>query len=454
MTTRKTQFINRRTFLKSAAIAAAGTTLAACVPVAPPAAPPPAAAPATTEPQSAPAVLKGATIKFLGGPWSFLPELDTVIDAFANDWGTQNNVTITFERDAQVLPKIQTAIETQGGANIIQYSSPPAIFANALVDISDIVDALSSEGGGYLPAGPYQMVNDGKWLGVPIGQHNWFINYRQDWLQEEGYETFPDTWDEALVLGKKLKAKGRPYGMTFSDLASGDGNGVPRLVLWAFGGKEFNPDGSLALDSPETLAALEFAIQLHNEAGDPGEVGYDDGANNAAFLASQISMTANVNTIYLPALKNNPDVAAGMNHALPPQGPGGRFGYGQLPWWGILNHTQGADLDAAKEFMKEFFSIKNFGAFYKAGQGYILPLLPNYDNEPIWPEDPKLAIAKEMFKLALPAGHALPNQTKLAALIQDKVIIGKLFSQACSTGDAKAALAGVMKDIDDLKLLI
>ena len=58
-----------------------------------------------------------------------------------------------------------------------------------------------------------------------------------------------------------------------------------------------------------------------------------------------------------------------------------------------------------------------------------------------------------LFKLALPAGHALPNQTKLAALMQDKIIVGKLFSQAISTGDAKGALAGVMKDIEDLKLL-
>jgi multiple sugar transport system substrate-binding protein len=448
MTTEKPQLINRRNFLKTAVVATAATALAACGP-----APAPPAAPATTASQGAPAVLKGATVKFLGGPWSFLPELDTVIEAFANDWAKQNNVTVTFERDAQILPKIQTAIETGSGANIIQYSSPPAIFANALVDVSDIAEALSSEGGGYLPAGPYQMVNEGKWLGVPIGQHNWFINYRQDWTKEEGYETFPETWEEALTLGAKLKAKGRPYGMTFSDLASGDGNGVPRLVLWAFGGKEFNEDGSLALDSPETLAALEFAIQLHNDACDPGQVGYDDGANNAAFLAGQISMTANVNTIYLPALKDNPAIAEGMNHALPPKGPGGRFGYGQLPWWGILNQTQGADLDAAKDLMRQFFSIKNFSAFYKAGQGYILPLLPNYDKEPIWPEDPKLAIAKEMFKLALPAGHALPNQTKLAALMQDKIIIGKLFSQACSTGDAKGALAGVMKDIEDLKLL-
>jgi multiple sugar transport system substrate-binding protein len=441
--------LTRRGFLRIGGLAMFGSVLAACGGAAPATPDGGAAAPAT----AAPVALKGATVKFLGGPWSFLPELDTVIDAFANDWAKQNNVTMTFERDAQVLPKIQTAIETKGGANIIQYSSPPAIFSKALTDVSDLVEDIGREGGGYLPAGPYQMVLDGKWLGVPIGQHNWFINYRQDWLKEEGADVFPDTWEEALILGKKLKSKGRPFGLTLSDQASGDGNAVSRLMLWAFGGKEFNEDGSLALDSKETLAALEFCIQLHNDACDPGEVGYDDGANNAAFLASKLSMTANVNTIYLPAKKNNPEVAEGMNHALPPKGPGGRFGYGQLPWWGILNHTQGADLDAAKDLMRQFLSMKNFSAFYKAGQGYILPLLPKYENEPIWPSDPKLAIAKEMFKLALPAGHALPNQTKLAALMQDKIIIGKLFSQALSTGDAKGALAGVMKDIEDLKLL-
>ena len=111
-------------------------------------------------------------------------------------------------------------------------------------------------------------------------------------------------------------------------------------------------------------------------------------------------------------------------------------------------------MDATINFTREFFKMANFGAFYQAGQGYILPLLPNYEDEPIWPEDPKLAIAKDMFKLALPAGHALPNQTKLAALIQDKILIGKLFPQACSTGSAEGALEGVMKDIADLELLI
>lgn len=452
MSKTSSQLLSRRAFLKATAFGTASIALAACAAPAAPAAP--AAAPAAGEAAATAApAMEAVTVQFLGGPWSFLPALDEVIDAFAASWGAEHNVEITFERDSQALPKIQTAIETGGGANIIQYSSPPAIFANALVDVKDMVTALGAEGGGYLPNAAYQMENEGRWLGVPIGQHNWFVNYRQDWLLEEGYETFPATWEEALVVGAKLKAKGRPYGLTLSDLASGDGNAVPRIMLWAFGGKEFNDDGSLALDSQETMDALEFAIRLHNEACDPGQVAYDDGANNAAFLAGQISMTLNVNTIYLPAQTNNPELAGNMNHALPPEGSVGRFGYGQLPWWGILKHTEGPELDAAQAYMSAFLSMENFGEFYKAGQGYILPLLPNYENEPIWPEDPKLAIAKEMFKLARAAGYSLPNQTKLAALIQDKIVVGKLFSQACSTGDARGALDGVMKDIADLELL-
>ncbi len=174
MPTSKFQMITRRTFLKSTGLMAVGAVaLAACAPATIPSAP-------AADAPAGPVVLKGATVKFLGAPWAFLPELDIVIEAFANDWAAQNNVTLTFERDAQLLPKIQTAIETGGGANIIQYSSPPAIFANALVDVSDLVGEIDEEGGGYLPNAPYQMVNDGKWLGVPIGQHNWFINYRQD----------------------------------------------------------------------------------------------------------------------------------------------------------------------------------------------------------------------------------------------------------------------------------
>lgn len=452
--------ISRRKFLKGAgyvALGAGASAVAACGAQTPtpaaPAAAPPAAAAATAKP-AAPVVLKGATINWLGGSWSFLPELDPVIENFAKDWGTQNGVTVNFERESTNLnAKIQAAIETGKGANIIQRADPPAPFAKSLVDVTDVAAFLDSEGGGYLPAAPFQCSDAGKWMALPLGQHNWFMNYRADWFAEEGVTKFPDTFDELLAVGKKLKAKGRPFGWTLSDKAGGDGNASPYIILWAFGGKEFNPDGSLALDSKETIAALEWAIQMHREAGDPEQVAYDDGANNTNFNQGKISLTPNVNTVYLPAKKNFPAVAEAMNHAIPPKGPAGRFGACTLPWWGILNHTKGADLDAAKDFIKQFFSMKNIGKFYQAGQGYILPMLPKFENEPIWPSDPKLAVAKEMFKLALPAGYNLKNQNKLSALMQTKVQIGKLFSQACSTGNARAALDATLKDINDLKLL-
>jgi hypothetical protein len=110
-------------------------------------------------------------------------------------------------------------------------------------------------------------------------------------------------------------------------------------------------------------------------------------------------------------------------------------------------------LDAARDWMREFFKMENFSKLYKAGQGYILPLLPNYENADIWPSDPKLAIAKEMFQIALPPGYAMKEQNKLAGLIQDKILIGKLFSLAATTGNARSALDQVLTDIADLELL-
>src|SRR5207302_883420 len=95
------QPMNRRQFLRGAAVVGGAAVLSAIV-AACGAAPAPAAtsAPAATAagpaPTAAPVVLKGAKVAYLGGSWSFLKDLDTVIDTFANDWAKQNNVTLTL----------------------------------------------------------------------------------------------------------------------------------------------------------------------------------------------------------------------------------------------------------------------------------------------------------------------------------------------------------------------
>ena len=81
----------------------------------------------------------------------------------------------------------------------------------------------------------------------------------------------------------------------------------------------------------------------------------------------------------------------------------------------------------------------------------MLPLAPRYEGLPIWPTDPKLAIVREAGKISRPSGFDLPGQTKLSTLMYNRYTTAKMFSNACTTGDARAALDGALKEIEDLK---
>ena len=223
------------------------------------------------------------------------------------------------------------------------------------------------------------------------------------------------------------------------------------VLLWSYGAKEFEPDGTLVLDSPETIAALEYAIKLHQDANDPGATAYNDATNNQAFIAEQLSATMNVNTIYLPALTNAPKVAAAMKHALPPQGPAGRFTYQGYPYISILNHTEGMDRDAALAFLGDFFAVGQYAQYIKEGRGYLIPLAPTYESLPIWDIDPKLAIMREAGRLSRWGGFENPSPTKLSAAMVSQFTVAKMFHNAATNGNAREALDGTLREIEDLQ---
>jgi multiple sugar transport system substrate-binding protein len=442
--------LSRRQFLRVSALSAGALALAACaVPAAAPAATAEAEEGATAA--GAPAVLQGATINFLSGGW-FVPELVDAFQAFATEWATQNNVTFAIDVDSQnSRAKLATAIETGQGANLAQIDFAPISIREALVDVTDIAEQLQAQQGEFSPASRYTCTFDGQWLSIPYGEHPRMINYREDWFREVGFDTFPATWEEALEAGRLLKEAGHPYGWTLSDQSPADGVAACLVLLWAFGGKEFNADGSVALDSQETIDALNFAIQLYNDACDPASTSYQEATNNQAFLAGQISMTYNVNTIYLPAIDSNPELAEVMNHALPPAGPGGAHNYTGVASMVMLDHTEGIDRDAAHQFMLDFFTAENYANFIKEGQGYLIPSQPVYDDMDVWPTDPKLQATREAGKIGRVSGFELTSPNEMASLMQTQLIIPKMFSTACSTGDARAALDAAMAQVQEIQ---
>ncbi|HXF64368.1 MAG TPA: extracellular solute-binding protein, partial [Caldilineaceae bacterium] len=392
-----------------------------------------------------------ANLHYLSGSW-FVPELVEEFDRFAKAWAAENNVNFTIDVDSQgSREKLAVAIEAGEGANLAQIDFSPTTIQDAVVDVTDIANALIEEQGEFSPATTYQCTIENRWYAIPFGEHPRMINYREDWFQEIGYDSFPSTWDETLEAGRQLKEQGRPYGWTLSEQSPADGPAACLALLWSFGGKEWNEDGSLALDSQETLDALNFAIQLYNDACDPASTSYQEATNNQAFLAGQISMTYNVNTIYLPAVDSNPELAQAMNHAVPPEGPGGRYGYTGVAEMILLNHTQGADLDAAQKFMSDFFSLEHYPDFIKLGQGYLIAATPGLAELPIWPEDPKLAAVRDMGPVGRLYGYALPFPNALASAVQTQVIIPKMFSAACSSGNAEEALQAALTEIANIE---
>ncbi|CAN5834884.1 ABC transporter substrate-binding protein [soil metagenome] len=431
--------LSRRTFLRLSSTVIGAAALAACVA-------PGASAPAGSAPEK-----QKAALTFLSGGW-FVPELVQSFDAFSKKWATENNVDFTIDLVTKGLnEKLAAAIEAKQGANLAQIDYSPTSLKAAVADVSDIAKDLITEQGDYYPTPTYQCRIDGKWLAIPYGQHPRMVNYREDWYKEVGYDKFPDTWDETLEAGRKLKEKGHPYGWTMSEQSPADGVAACLTLLWSFGGKEWNDDGSVALESQATVDALNFAIQLYKDTCDPAVTSYQEASNNQAFLAGQISMTYNVNSIYTPALKDAPDVAKNMNHVAPPEGPGGRYGYTGVAEMILLNYTQGAELDAAQKFMRDFFSIKTYGDFLKLGNGYLIPATAAYDDKPIWPEDPKLAAVRTVGAIGRLNGFSLPFPNAAAATMQTQVVIPKMFSAACTSGDANAALAGALQEIKDIQ---
>ena len=121
-----------------------------------------------------------------------------------------------------------------------------------------------------------------------------------------GRRNIRQTWEEWRAAGKKLKAKGHPFGQTLAH-AFGDANAFWYPYLWSWGGKEVEADGkTVVLNSTETVESVEFAVGFWKDACDEGAFAWDDSGNNRAFLAGTISATNNGASIYIEA-KKKPD---------------------------------------------------------------------------------------------------------------------------------------------------
>jgi multiple sugar transport system substrate-binding protein len=337
-----------------------------------------------------------------------------------------------------VQARITSAIQAKTGPDIMMAVSNWAqLYAESLVDVSDIAEEAGKALGGYFETA-HAVANDGKkWIAMPYTILGVLFANRTSWFAEEGITpgTFPKTWEEYRVAGKKLKAKNRPLGQTLAH-AFGDGPAFWYPYLWSWGGKEVEADGkTVVLNSKETIESVKFAVGFWKDAFDEGGMSWDDAGNNRAFLANTICSTSNGASIYLLA-RSKPDtymtetgkpIKDDVFHSPLPKGPAGQFSY-HVPFSNLVP-AYGKNQKAAKDFLRWFHSKEVYDTWFTSQQGFSVGATKAWENHKLWNDDPVMAPFRTAAESGRFAGYAGPAGRTAAETIS-KFIIVDMYAKA------------------------
>jgi multiple sugar transport system substrate-binding protein len=351
------------------------------------------------------------------------------------DLGMKINLETVNGNDLQ--PRITAGIQSGAGPDVIMsFNSYTHLYANSVVDVAALAEDVGKREGGVLPYAQAICSNGkGVYMGMPWAVIGGMIAYRKSWLDEVGATKFPETWEEYHAVGKKLKAKGHPFGQTLGH-TFGDAPGFTYPYLWSWGGKEVEKDGkTVVLNTKQTVDSVKFMTALWKDAMDEGGLAWDDTNNNRAFLSQTIAGTLNGASIYIETLRK-PDqykTAKGepmnkdIQHAPLPKGPAGQFGFHLLQSNMIMKYSK--NQDAAKEFLKYLHTEANYRKFFESQKGFATPCTAKWEQDPLWNVDPVMAPFKVAARLGQAIGFAGPPDARAQEGLS-KYIITDMYAKA------------------------
>ena len=182
--------------------------------------------------------------------------------------------------------QVAVVANTGAGPDIVCGFGPdPQVYADKVVDVTDVADYLGKKYGGWYRASVLfgQKWKSNQWVALPMGGTTGPCNYRISWVKEAGFEKIPNDLDQFLTLCRNLKKNGHPCGFALSH-APGDAPAYANWLLWAHGGKLVDEDGQVTLDTKETRAALDYAKAMQ-ETMIPGTMSWNGASNNQSFAA-------------------------------------------------------------------------------------------------------------------------------------------------------------------------
>ena len=288
--------------------------------------------------------------------WShFVPRYDEWFDAYAENWGKENGVSVRVDHVnvPELPPALAAAIEAGEGHSIVEMLFPATAFIEGLHPLNDVNEAAAAAHGertANCQATSYLPITD-TYFGFTHGYIPDPGDYQISLWESVGMPAGPSTWDELYEGGKAIMERhGVPVGIGLSPEL--DSRMATRAVIWAHGGSVQDENENVVLNSPETIAAVKFYARLQNDAMTDEVFGWTASSNNQGLIAGELSYILNSISAYRSLQKIDEDAAADIGFVQALEGPAGAFASSHV-WqiYVIPKYVQGAELEAAKRFI-------------------------------------------------------------------------------------------------------
>lgn len=433
--------INRRRFLQASGVVALGGALAACGGSSD-STTPTEGEPAATfrEPQSR---LSGALSILM---WShFVPAHDKWFDPWVKDWGSKVGVNVTVDHinNAELPARTQAEIQANQGHDLILHIAPVPQYEPSVLDLTDVVTEASNRHGAQLelcrkssfnPTTKRFFAYAPAWVPDPG-------DYRRSLWEPVGLGAGPATWDDLLRGAAEIKkSKNVQLGIGMSQEL--DSNMAGRALMWSFGGSIQDAREQVVINSPQTVAAVEYMTRLYKETMTPEVFSWNAASNNQGLAAGQLSYILNSISAWRTAQDTDPDVADDIFFTPALRGPADARAASHVMYnWIVPNYARNPA--AAKEFLLHYTANSPLVTWHSRlydlpAYGNAVPQLSGWLRKDPFGAKPadKLALLEKATDWSTNIGHPGPMNTAEGEVFAT-FIIPNMFAKA-ARGQASA----------------
>lgn len=410
------------------------------------------------------AAAQGAVTLRWWSPQSVPAQLEAYKLQIASFEAANPGIKVLFEptSDETYAAQLSAAFASGQVPNIVTHLPSFAVtnyWRNGLLEpFNEVIEAVGPAK--YFPgANRIYEIEKGVYAGTGIGgtaaNSLWL---RTDLMQKAGIAGAPKTWDELRAAARKMQGGGI-YGAPLPYAK----NSMTTLVFICFihlaGGQVFSPELEVAIDSPETLNALEFYKSMR-ELCPPGATGYSWGESLTAFVSGATAtgiytgrVLANVNA-QNPAIKDSITCATypSISSSVP------SWTFNDFP--SVFIPKAAKDMAATKKFAAHIFAPEGYIKLLHAAPGHVLPVLKTIADDPKYLDNPIISkYAKEVklmaensaggFNLGFESAKHKPNMK--AGEVVNSGVIAELVQRVClNNEDPKKVLGETAQRIEKI----